>query len=84
MTGIIPAAIVAVIVCWAVASYAIWKWGPGLRKRSVQCPEKKRRAKVVADQREAEFGSLKVVDVRSCSLEAGPELNCSKGCVAQL
>ena len=84
MTALIPGAIVSVIVCWAIASYAIWKCGPGLRKHGVLCPEKKLRATILADQREAEFGSLKVVDVATCSLESGSVLNCSKRCMAQL
>ena len=63
MTTIIGGAVVAVLVCWAIAGYSIWKWGPGLRKRFVRCPEKKLRATVLADQRELEFGSLRVVDV---------------------
>jgi hypothetical protein len=84
MTKLVSEAVVGVFVCWAIAAYAIWKWGPGLRKRTVRCPEKKLWAKVVADQREAEFGSLKVVDVRTCSLDAGTTLNCSKRCMAQL
>ncbi len=84
MTGLIPEAVVGVLVCWAIAAYVVWKTGPGLRKHIVRCPEKKLRAKIVADQREAEFGSLKVIDVRTCSLEAGSVLNCSKRCMAQL
>lgn len=80
MTAIIRIALLGVAVCWMVAGYAIWKWGPGLRKRSVRCPEKKVRATVLADQREAEFGSLRVVDVKACSLVPTAPLNCSKQC----
>lgn len=58
MSGIITLEATGVLACWAVVAYTIWKWGPGLRKRSVRCPEKKVRAKVLADQREAEFGCL--------------------------
>lgn len=84
MTKLVSEAVVGVFVCWTIAAYAIWKWGPGLRKRTVRCPEKKLWATVVADQREAEFASLKVVDVQICSLEPGSALNCSKRCMAQL
>jgi hypothetical protein len=80
MTAIIKAAILAVVVCWAVAAYAIWKWGPGLRKRTVKCPESKRRATVLADQREAEFGSLRVADIKACSLLTPARPDCSKQC----
>ena len=81
---IIRVAMVAVVVCWIIAGYAIWKWGPGLRKRLVRCPEKKVRATVVAEQREAEFASLKVVDVKACSLMPASTLDCSKQCMARL
>ena len=84
MTIIIKAALVGVAICWVVTGYAIWKWGPGLRKRLVQCPERKRLAKVLADQREADYGCLHVVDLKACSLEPSAPLACSKQCAAQL
>ncbi len=84
MTAIIKEAIVGVAVCWTVAGYSIWKWGPGLRKHFVRCPEKRLRATVLADQREAEFGSLRVVDVRACSLLTPAHPDCSKQCRACL
>ena len=80
MTDIIRIALVGVAALWVVAGYAIWKWGPGLRKRSVRCPEKGRRAAVLADQREAEFGSLHVVDIKACSLLKPSVPDCSKQC----
>jgi len=73
-----------ILGCWAVASYVIWKWGPGLRNRSVRCPEKKLSARVMAQQREAEFGCLRVADVKSCSLFPGMTLTCTKACTARL
>jgi len=75
---------VAVVVCWIIAAYAIWKWGPGLRKRSVKCPEKKGHAKVVAAQREVEFGCLGVADVTACSLFHNEPLSCGKECLTHL
>ncbi len=84
MRTIIGEALVAVFICWVAAGYAIWKWGPGLRKRFVRCPERKRSATVLADQREAEFGSLQVVDVKTCSLLSSVPLDCSKQCRARL
>ena len=84
MDSIIVLEIATVIAAWAVAAFTIWKWGPGLRKRSVACPNKKRTARVLADQREAEFGCLRVVDVETCSLIPGQELNCGKGCLAKI
>jgi len=82
MNGIILLETFGVLVCWAALAHVIWKWGPGLRRRSVQCPEKQRPAQVVADQREAEFNCLRVVGVSDCSLVGN--LPCSKGCMTQL
>jgi hypothetical protein len=84
MNGIMVLEIIGVVVCWAVLAYAIWKWGPGLRPRFVRCPEKKVGAKVLADQREAEFGCLYVADVKECSLFKNAPLACGKGCLARL
>jgi hypothetical protein len=84
MTTIIKEALVGVAVCWAVAGYSIWKWGPGLRKRSVRCPDRKVRATVLADQREAEFASLRVVDVKDCSLLTPAQPDCLKQCRVRL
>ncbi|MGA2987005.1 MAG: hypothetical protein ABSG32_24670 [Terriglobia bacterium] len=78
MTILIKLALVGVVVCWTVAGYSIWRWGPGLQKRFVRCPESKLRATVLADQREAEFGSLGVVDVKECSLLTPAHPNCAK------
>jgi len=80
MTTIIKEALVGVAVFWAIAGYLIWKWGPGLRKRSVRCPERKLRATVLADQREAEFSCLRVVDVKECSLLTPAHPDCAKQC----
>jgi hypothetical protein len=84
MNSIIALEISGVLICWAVLAHAIWKWGPGLRRRSVRCPEKKVGARVLADQREAEFGCLHVVGVKECSLLRNAPVACSKGCLAQL
>ena len=82
MAGIIKEAMVGVAAAWSVAGYAIWKWGPGLRKRPVRCPEKRRRATVLADQREAEFATLQVSDIKACSLLGAVPPDCSKQCKA--
>ena len=83
MTSNLVLAIVGGLVLWAIVGYAIWRWAPGLRKRSVRCPVLKRRARILADQREAEFVSLMMIDVKSCSLVTGPPLTCSKECLTQ-
>ena len=69
---------------WAVAAYAIWKWGPGIRQRSVRCPEKGVLADVMAEQHEGDFGCLRVVDVKACSLVPGQMLTCDRECMAKL
>ena len=73
-----------VLLAWAVLARAIWKWGPGLRWRSVRCPERKVGTRVLADQREAEFGCLRVADVTRCSLVGNAPIACSKGCRTSL
>ena len=80
MTILIEAALAGVAVCWTVAGYSIWKWGQGSRKRFVRCPERKMRASVLADQREAEFGTLRVIDVKECSLLTPAQPACAKQC----
>ena len=84
MDSIIALEIATVLAAWAVVVFTIWKWGPGLRKRSVTCPNTKRAARVLADQREAEFGCLRVVDVRTCSLIPSQVLSCGKDCIAKI
>jgi hypothetical protein len=84
MTSLIELEVLAVLAAWALVGYSIWKWGPGKRNRTVVCPEKKVKAKVRADQREGEFGSLRVADVTRCSLVEGEPLTCDKACVARL
>jgi hypothetical protein len=84
MNGIIALEMLGVLTCWAVVARAIWQWGPGLRPRSVRCPEKRVRAKVLADEREGDFGCLRVADVKECSLLGNTPPECSKGCRARL
>jgi hypothetical protein len=73
-----------VLLSWAVLARAIWEWGPGLRWRSIRCPEQKVRARVLAHQREADFGCLRVADVSVCSLLRNAPRACSKGCLVRL
>ena len=72
------------LTCWAITGYLIWKWGPGVRTRSVQCPEKNKDAEVLAEQVEGDFNCLRVVDVKRCSLVPGEILTCDRGCLRQL
>lgn len=84
MTNIIVLEVFGVLLAWLVAGYAIWKWGPGTRNRSVRCPETGKTANVLAVQKELEFGCLRVMDVRKCSLIPGQMLSCEKTCLARL
>ncbi|MDA2913162.1 hypothetical protein MYX77_04245 [Acidobacteriia bacterium AH_259_A11_L15] len=77
-------AILGVLAAWAVLFYTILRWGPGLAGRSVRCPQKDVRAKLVVEQREDEFGSLRVVDVRKCSLFPDSPITCNKECLSRL
>lgn len=72
------------LTCWAIVGYLIWKWGPGIRKRSVQCPEKNLQAEVLAEQSEGDFNCLRVADVKRCSLMAGELLTCDRACLRRL
>ncbi len=84
MDTIIAIELAGVVTAWAVLGYMIWRWGPGLRKRSVRCPSKGVRATVLADQREAEFACLRVADVVSCSLAPGSSFKCRKECLGRI
>jgi hypothetical protein len=43
-----------------------------------------KKAEVLAVQLEPEFGCMRVVDVRQCSLIPGRMLSCEKTCLARL
>lgn len=81
-------AVLAVLVSWSLAGRLIWQWGPGLRKRSVKCPLLKKRATVLAEQREAGFvgsyAGLETVDISQCSLLKAPAITCGKKCLQHL
>ena len=46
--------------------------------------EKRVGVKVLADQREGDFGCLRVVEVKECSLFGNATVPCGKGCLARL
>lgn len=84
MDSVYASVVLIMLTCWTITGYVIWKWGPGIRQRSVQCPEKNLRAKVLAEQVEGDFNCLRVVDVKGCSLVAGEMLTCDRACLRQL
>ena len=76
--------LLAMLTCLVLTGFAIWNWGPGVRKRSVLCPAKKRRARVLARQIEGDFCCLRVADVERCSLVPGEILTCDRDCLGRL
>jgi len=84
MTSQLVLAILVALGFLLAAGFFIWQWGPGLRTRTVTCPELKLGADVLVEQREAEFGNLKFVDVKYCSLLKGRPVNCDKECLERL
>ncbi len=74
-------AIVAVACAFALVSYLVYRAGPGTAKRLLTCPEKKCPTRVEFIRTEGEFGSLRVSDVRSCSLLPDGVINCAKTCI---
>ncbi len=85
MTAGIAVTIVAVLALWAVAAFAVWYWGPGLRRRTVWCPVFKMHANIVTEQKEGGFedsyAGLAVMDVKRCSLFKGQAVRCEKDCL---
>ena len=76
-------AILAVVAAWSVFAYTVWRWGPGRRRRSVHCPEKNQRARLVVQQHESGFGTLQVTNVTACSLLPDGPVTCDKECLKQ-
>ncbi len=70
---------------WAIGGYFIWEYGPGIRISSIRCPVLKRRAGILAEQKEAlypgSYAGLAVVDVKECSLLGATFLSCHKECI---
>lgn len=76
-------AILAVVAAWGVLFHTIRRWGPGQARRWVRCPEKKKLATLTVEQREGDFGRLRVVDVKPCSLLPHQPVTCDKDCLAR-
>ena len=85
MTSALLFGVMFLAAVWAIGGYFIWQYGPGLRIRSVWCPVLKRRATILAAQREARFAGsyagLAVTDVKRCSLLNGALTVCHKECI---
>jgi len=77
-------AVVAVLSAWGVTALALRRWGPGRARRRTRCPRAGKQAKVMVEQQEADFASLVVTDVVSCSLFPNAPLTCEKECFRRL
>ena len=70
-----------VVIAWSIAFGIIRRWGPGIVRRTLFCPEKQVSARVTFRRREGSFGSLKAADVQECSLFPNPLVTCNKQCL---
>ncbi len=85
MDVMVAAEVVAVLTAGGFLFLSVRRWGPGRRKRSVRCPEKKQRAKVLVEHREGDYGSVHAADVIACSLLPKERpVTCEKKCLDQL
>lgn len=75
-------AIIAVACAFALVSFLVYRAGPGVVKRLLTCPEKKCPTCVEFVRTEGEFGSLRISDVRSCTLLPDGVINCAKSCMS--
>jgi hypothetical protein len=77
--------VIFIAAVWAIGAYFIWKYGPGLRTRSVWCPVFKKRARILAVQREARFwdsyAGLSIANVKRCSLLDMGAGSCHRECI---
>ncbi len=74
-------ALVGVVFAWSSAFGIIRRWGPGIVRRTLLCPEKLAPARVTFRRREGSFGSLKAADVQECSLFPNVPVTCNKHCL---
>jgi len=85
MVTAIMLGVMFIAAAWAVGAYFIWHFGPGERQRNVWCPVLKKRATIVAVQREARFkdsyAGLAVVGVKKCSLLNSGLVSCHQECI---
>lgn len=77
-------AIAVVLLAWMAAAFAVRRWGPGLVRRHVRCPEQQRRATVLTMQMEAGYGAIRTSDVLACDLLGNGPVTCGKKCLARL
>jgi hypothetical protein len=84
MTTELGLAMAAVVVAWILVGFAVRRWGPGLVRRHVRCPEKHCRATVMAMQVESGYGAIRTSDVLACDLLGNRPVDCAKHCLSRL
>ena len=72
-----------VLLLWLVVGLAVRRWGPGVSKHLVRCPETKSLARVSFVYKEAGFGSVQATDVTRCSLFGSGPVACDKHCLSR-
>lgn len=78
-------AVPLVILAWAVAGFAITRWGAGIPNRNVRCPHRDSRATISAlSVTKNGWGRAIERDVVRCSLLGDAPVTCDKDCLAQL
>ena len=75
-------ALAAIAFLVLIVGLVVRRWGPGVSKHLVRCPECKRMARVSVLFQESDFGSLKPVDIVGCSLFGGGPVTCDKDCLS--
>ena len=74
-----------VVCCWVLLAATVTRWGPGVRRRRVKCPEKNQRASVLVENKEVSYGITQAVDIKACSFfPRGSAVNCDKQCLQRL
>lgn len=74
-------AAIGVVAFWVGAAFAIRRWGPGLFRRRVFCPERKIATHVTAVASEAGYGEIHTTDVVKCDLLGSDPVTCEKRCI---
>ena len=74
-------ALIGVVIAWSIVFGIIRRWGPGIARRTLRCPEKEAPARVTFQRLEGSFGSLKAADVQECSLFPDAPVTCDKHCL---
>ena len=72
------------LMIWLVVGLAIRRWGPGVARHTVRCPETRTSARISVQYIEGGFGAVRAQDVVTCSLFAGGPVTCDRACLSRL